>query len=149
MHQHVAHSLDVRCTFWLLHYTGFHDVSWDPAIITQAREKLNLFRFYGRSCKSAYTNLRIYIAKMTISDLFLSILCRSRAKGRHLADFILKCVLLPANCCNLMPITLKLISKSPIHAIPVLDRIMVLTENATSHYMKQWLPSLLTLLCVT
>ena len=54
-----------------------------------------------------------------------------------------------AFCWMIIQISLKFIPKGPIDNMPALIQILAWRRMATSHYLNQWWPSLLTHVCVT
>ena len=73
-----------------------------------------------------------------------------RQNGRQFANDTFKCIFLNGNIWTVIEISLKYVTLGRIDNKPALVQIIQLgTEQATSHYLKQWWPSLLTYICVT
>ena len=94
-----------------------------------------------------------------VSRLILNTICwklqgtfnklRPRQDGLHFAYEILKCTFLNEICCILIKISVKCVHKGPIDNNPAFVQIMAWRRKATSHYLNQSWPRLLTHICVS
>ena len=69
--------------------------------------------------------------------------------GRDNLTTISQTIFSNAFCWMIIQISLKFIPKGPIDNMPALIQILAWRRMATSHYLNQWWPSLLTHICVT
>ena len=74
---------------------------------------------------------------------------RPRQNGRHFADDHLKCIFLNENLSISIQISLKFVSRCPIHNIPALVQIMALRRPGDKPLSEPMVISLLTHICVT
>ena len=69
--------------------------------------------------------------------------------GYHFADSTIKFIFLHAHCCIVIEISLKFLARVKVTMIQHWFRQWLDASQATSHYLKQWWPSLLTQICIT
>ena len=69
--------------------------------------------------------------------------------GRNFADYIFKRIFLNENCCILIKISLKFVTKYPMNNIPELVQIMAWHQPGDMPLSEPMMISLLTHICVT
>ena len=74
---------------------------------------------------------------------------RPRQNGRHLADYIFKCIFLNENVWILIKIPLKFVLKGPLNNIPALVQIMAWRRPGDQPLSEPMMASLPTHICVT
>ena len=91
--------------------------------------------------------LQEMIQKLSSDSKFNTL--RPRQNGRHLADYIFKCIFLNENVWIPIKITLKFVPKGPFNNIPALVQIMAWRRPGDKPLSEPMMVSLTTHICVT